>query len=137
MKDRIGAEFQSIAEELRIIRLILKKRESEPLDEIETRGAALSLAALYNGIERVLVYLVPDARSETSGSDWHGRLLTRAREIGYITESMHTELKAFLAFRHFVRHAYSFQINPRTIEAVLEKAPKLTEDFIAAVDRAE
>ncbi|GAH68212.1 unnamed protein product, partial [marine sediment metagenome] len=53
--------------------------------------------------------------------------------LGIISEQTMKDLKAFLGFRHFIRHAYSFEINPRTIEAVLDITPALVRRFIEEV----
>ncbi|MCK5199040.1 MAG: hypothetical protein KAR21_11850 [Spirochaetales bacterium] len=39
----------------------------------------------------------------------------------------------YLGFRHFIRHAYSFEINPKTIEAILDKVSELVEAFLKEV----
>ena len=39
------------------------------------------------------------------------------------------DMKGFMGFRHFVRHAYSFEIDPKAIDAILDAAPKLVERF--------
>ena len=40
-----------------------------------------------------------------------------------------SELLGFLAFRHFVRHAYSFEIDPVAIVEILRKCPELVRSF--------
>ncbi len=50
--------------------------------------------------------------------------------MNIISESVYKNLKSYLAFRHFVRHAYSFEINSKTIESVLTMVPNLIENFI-------
>ena len=50
----IGHELSSLRKELGVLSLVVSKRDRAPLDDIEIRGAALSLASLYNGMERVL-----------------------------------------------------------------------------------
>ena len=37
--------------------------------------------------------------------------------------------QSFLAFRHFIRHAYSFEINAAMIARTLERAPDVIERF--------
>jgi hypothetical protein len=38
------------------------------------------------------------------------------------------DLKGFLSFRYFVRHAYSFEIDPKVIDAILDAAPDVLSD---------
>jgi hypothetical protein len=47
------------------------------------------------------------------------------------------ELKGFLAFRHFVRHAYSFEIDPETIIVIIRKAPKTVRQFIDEISLSQ
>jgi uncharacterized protein YutE (UPF0331/DUF86 family) len=50
-----------------------------------------------------------------------------------ISEKTFDELKGFLGFRHFIRHAYSFEINPLTINSILDNAHSMVELFIREV----
>ena len=46
-----------------------------------------------------------------------------------ITEATQKELVGFLSFRHFIRHAYSFEISPSTVEPFLNKVQAITDIF--------
>ena len=122
----IEREIKNLQQELKIVFLVLRKKEQEPLSAIEIRGAALSLTALYNGMESLLKHVLAGRRLFVKeGQSWHTSLLRKSQSLGIISEKTMKDLKAFLGFRHFIRHAYSFEINPRTIEAVLDTAPAL------------
>jgi len=54
IKKQIANEITNLEKELEIIILLNKKNKIRMLDEIEIRGASLSLSALYNGMERIL-----------------------------------------------------------------------------------
>jgi hypothetical protein len=126
----IGTELQSLQNELGILSLIIAKRNQTPLDEIEIRGAALSLAALYNGMERILKQILIDRNEAvTESPNWHSVLLQKSRTLQIIGESTLQDMKGFMSFRHFVRHAYSYEINPEAINAILDAAPELVERF--------
>lgn len=47
------------------------------------------------------------------------------------------EMKGFLGFRHFVRHAYSFEIDRKAIDAILDTAPALIDRFIGEIERLD
>ena len=47
--------------------------------------------------------------------------------FGSITTKTAEDLKGFLSFRHFVRHAYSFEIAPKAIDVILDAAPRTGE----------
>lgn len=117
-----------------MLSLVISKRRQVPLDEIEVRGAALSLASLYNGMEKVLTQILSD-RNKTLGEspNWHAELLTKSNALGVITARTGQDLKGFLSFRHFVRHAYSFEIDPKAIDAILNIAPDVVKRFMTEV----
>ena len=72
----IETELQSLQKELGVLSLIIAKRNQAPLDEIEIRGAALSLTALYNGMERILKQILIDRNEAiTESPNWHSVLL--------------------------------------------------------------
>ncbi len=131
----IDHELNSLRKELGVLSLVVSKRDRAPLDDIEVRGAALSLASLYNGMERVLKQILSD-RNVTLGEspNWHAELLQKSSALGAITGKTAKDLKGFLSFRHFVRHAYSFEIDPKAIDAILDAAPELVKRFVTEVE---
>lgn len=130
----IKRELQSLEKELQVLSQVIAKRRQLPLDEIEIRGAALSLASLYNGMEQILKQIVLQRGESLSDTpNWHNALLQKSATLHLISEDTIREMKGFLSFRHFVRHAYSFEINPNAINAILDAAPGLVEQFIAEI----
>ena len=130
----IEHELRSLQKELDVLSLVISKRSQVPLDEIEVRGAALSLASLYNGMERVLKQILSDWNETIGGTvNWHAELLAKSRTLGVVTAKTAQDLKGFLSFRHFVRHAYSFEIDPRAIDAILDAAPDVVRRFMSEV----
>ena len=80
--ERLRAEYRSVEKELEILSIINAKRVQTELDEIEMRGAALSLASLYNGMERVLVTILTNRKEEIPKDEkWHAELLTKASSL--------------------------------------------------------
>jgi len=131
----IDHELRSLQKELGVLSLVISKRRQVPLDDIEVRGAALSLASLYNGMERVLRQVLSDRdRHQGEGPNWHAELLQQSIALGSITDKTGQDLKGFLSFRHFVRHAYSFEIDPKAIDVILDAAPELVKRFIAEIE---
>ncbi len=127
-------EIKNLQHELNIVSLVLRKKQQGPLSAIEIRGAALSLTALYNGMESLLKHILAERKEFVKeNQSWHTSLLQKSQSLGIISEETMKDLKAFLGFRHFIRHAYSFEIDPRTIEAVLETTPALVRRFIHEV----
>jgi len=97
LKALIDSEFQNIKKEVAFIAKSIEGKGKNPFDDILLRASALSMTAIYNGNERI------------------------------ITEATQKELVGFLSFRHFIRHAYSFEINPSTVEPILNKVQAIIE----------
>lgn len=99
----IERELQSLQKELQVLSQVAAKRRLAALDEIEVRGAALSLASLYNGIERILKHILIDRGESLSDSpNWHNSLLEKSTTLRLISENTAKDMKGFLSFRHFV-----------------------------------
>ena len=131
----IRGEIENINRELDLIELLLRKSNQNPLDDIEIRAAALSLSTIYNGIEKVIEFAVKDQTIPIpSGSNWHTALLELAEKQSLIDNTTRSNLLGFLAFRHFVRHAYSFEIDPEAIMEILEKSPELVRSFRSQIE---
>ena len=134
LKIQVRNEIENLEKELDIISLLNNKYDIEQLDEIEIRGASLSLAAMYNGIERILSDILKDKVIRLEGHEsWHKLVLDEALKSKLISTEMFNELKGFLAFRHFVRHAYSFEIEPKTVQVIIKKAPTIVRKFIEEI----
>jgi len=132
----IADEISRVKKELGIISIIDAKKCVSGLDEIEIRGAALSLATLYNGLEKLFILMLKSLEvSIPNDNNWHANLLKLVQEHGIINGDLLSELARFLSFRHFVHHAYSFEIDPAAIYSVLEKAPAITEKTIYMIEQ--
>jgi hypothetical protein len=76
---------------------------------------AIMLHSFYTGIERVFGRVARELEGGVAaGGDWHKSLLRsmaepRAGHVPVITQTTATRLEAYLAFRHFVRSAYTFE----------------------------
>jgi len=123
-KSRIKTEFE-------ISQIDKLLNESKPLlefcklkkpDFIEMSAAALLLHSFYNGIENILKLIIKFYDTEIpNDTKWHTELLERAfvpnenrREIFNI--ELREKMEEYLKFRHFVRHAYGFQLDWERME---------------------
>ena len=126
----IDSEFQNMNKEAAFISKIIDKKGNNPIDEISLRACALSMTAIYNGIEKILVQILLTKEIKIKESfSWHTEVLKSAMNEKIITEATQKELVGFLSFRHFIRHAYSFEINPSTVEPILNKVQAITDIF--------
>ena len=65
-------ELEHVNRELDFVKMLRVKQENQPLDDIEIRAAALSLSTIYNGIEKVIIFVLKSLGSEIlSGRNWH------------------------------------------------------------------
>jgi len=85
-------------------------------DYIEISAAALLLHSFYNGIENILILIFKHYDEELPNENkWHMKLLDKAfisngerRQIFQI--EIQKTLEEYLKFRHYIRHAYGFQL---------------------------
>lgn len=119
-------EFENIETELGFITTLLRKQQAKELDGIDIRAAALSLSTIYNGIEKALLHILRRRNNgRVVGPNWHADLLEQSNKAHVISEETRNKLKGFMAFRHFVRHAYSFEIDAVTIREIIKECPSL------------
>ncbi len=64
-----------------------------------------------------------------SGKNWHAEPLDAARRNGALAEATKDEMKKLMAFRHFVRHAYSFEIKAGIVFQAMNEIEVLVSSF--------
>ncbi|MFO7729320.1 MAG: hypothetical protein R6V86_01010 [Spirochaetia bacterium] len=134
LPNAIRSEIEALTKEMEILSIINLKRKQADLDGIEIRAAALSLSALYNGIEKILLDILKESGYYIKNQkSWHTLLLKESVRHRIISETTFNELKGFLGFRHFIRHAYSFEINPLTINTILDRSEHIAKKFILEI----
>jgi hypothetical protein len=67
---------------------------------------------------------------DIQSNNWHKDLLNLSVQQKLISPDIYQDLKGFLAFRHFVRHAYSFEIYKNAIINIIQKIPSLVNEVI-------
>ena len=95
-------------------------------DYIEMSAAALLLHSFYNGIENILVLVFKHYDEELPNDNkWHMKLLDKAfvskdnrRQIFQI--ELQKTLEEYLRFRHYIRHAYGFQLDWTRMENLID-----------------
>ena len=127
-KDDLAIEFQKIDEEVVLLDRLIMIKTQRTLDSIELRAAAFSITSIYNGLEKILLLLLGESCMQSSPT-WHADLLAESKSREFISEDLYMHLAAFLGFRHFVRHAYSFEIKNEPVEAILDSVKTVVEDF--------
>ena len=94
-------------------------------DFIEMSAASMVLHSFCNGIENILVLIFTHYHEELPNDNkWHTKLLAKAfipnenRKQIFQNESREM-LEEYLKFRHFVRHAYGFQLEWARMENLI------------------
>ena len=101
------------------------------------------LHSFYNGLENIFEIIAKNVDNKVpSGNKSHQELLHQmASENSYrneiLDEELYLKLREYATFRHFYRHAYSFQLNwekmrylVENIDEVWGKVKVALEDFI-------
>ena len=106
-----------------------------PRDTVVVLGSVLH--SFYNGAENALkrIILATD-KKVLGGESSHAAILklasteTNARPP-IISQELHFKLLPFMAFRHFFRHAYSFQMDWQKMKALVQEFHSTSLDFSA------
>lgn len=92
---------------------------------VEVTAVASVLHSFYNGVENIFLSIAKGIDGEVpKGSQWHRDLLTRMTEPtafrgpALTVETAH-RLAAYLGFRHFYRHSYSFFLEWEEMEKLV------------------
>jgi hypothetical protein len=96
-------------------------------DFIEMSAAALILHSFYNGIENILVLIFKYYDEQLPKSNkWHMELLDKAfiseeNRKQIFNNEIQKNLEEYLKFRHFIRHAYGFQLEWERMEELIKE----------------
>jgi hypothetical protein len=127
LKERIEAEFEQIE---RTLGALPVHRPCAELSPLELAGVAALLHNFYNGIENVLKQVIQDRGLDIpAGEFWHRDLLGLASSERFLSVPVATELRKYLAFRHFFVHAYALDLKPELMEPLLAKAREVFGDL--------
>ena len=91
-------------------------------DFIELSACALVLHSFYGGIENMLILILKHYDEQLpNGAKWHMDLLDLAfasneKRKQVFALDLKKQLEEYLKFRHFIRHAYGFQLEWERIE---------------------
>jgi len=130
LNEKIEFEFDQIDKELEILVQLRDKNKKQELDNIEIRAAASTLHSIYNGIEKIIIFLCEDRNiTLIEHSNWHSQLLKVSEENGIISEKIEERLRDLMGFRHFYRHAYGFMLEINLIEPLLNDVPEVIKEI--------
>lgn len=114
--DRLFEEYELIFEKI--------NQETPDLFDMTILGSILH--SFYNGLENIFEIIAKNIDKEIpSGTKSHQELLHQmASENKYrkevLSENMYLKLREYATFRHFYRHAYSFQLKWEKMEPLIK-----------------
>lgn len=114
---------------------LINKSRKEEIDTVELAALASIIHSFYNGIENILLLIAKNIDGIVpGGSNWHKDLLTQmGRETGsrkkVVSEELKIELFKYLAFRHFYRHSYSFNLEWKEMKDLVDSIQIVKNNF--------
>lgn len=114
--NRLFSEYQLIFEKI--------KYEEPDLFDMTILGSVLH--SFYNGLENIFEIIAKNIDKELpTGNKSHQKLLQQiANKNDYrdelFNEQLYIKLKEYATFRHFYRHAYSFQLNWEKMKPLID-----------------
>lgn len=132
----LKAEINKQAQEIGKIYSKIEKRALNLNDETEIESLAYQLHNLYCAYEDLFKIIAGTFENNIEeGIIWHKELIRRMSltiegiRPRLLSEESLSLLSELRAFRHFFRHAYSYELDKKKVEFVLEKAVSLKEAF--------
>ncbi len=144
--DQLCRRIENEVAEIKEIRDLALRRWKKALrDEDYLGSVAFDLHSFYQGVERIFEAFAKSIdRTVPSGDRWHKVLLAQMTEEirgirpALISEETRTALENYRTFRHLARNIYTFNLDARRIETLVENLPdtveKVCQDISAFLD---
>ena len=127
LKAKILFEISQIDKLLNDSKPLLNLCKTKIPDFIELSACAMVLHSFYNGIENILILIFKHYDKQLpNSSKWHIELLDKAFVMDenrkqIFSNDLQKQLDEYLRFRHFVRHAYGFQLEWERMENLINE----------------
>jgi len=133
LRERVEAEFENIA---KVTAELAAVSSCHALSTLERAGVGALLQSFYNGIENVLKQLLLSRRAQLpDGPSWHRDLVNAATELHLISGGLARKLGRYLAFRHFLSHGYSVELEAGRLEPLVRDAGEVFGQFQSETSR--
>ena len=122
--DQLFMEYQLIFEKVKI--------QEPDLFDMTILGSVLH--SFYNGLENIFEIIAKNIDNNVpSGNKSHQELLHQMSSKNenrneIINEELYMQLREYATFRHFYRHAYSFQLNWNKMKPLVENIHKVWKE---------
>ena len=106
--------------------LLGRVRHRKP-DVVEIAALGSVLHSFYNGVEGIFLLIIKQIDKQTpSDPAWHQTLLNQVLEstesrASVITSDTASGLAAYMKFRHFFRHAYTFMLDWERLQPLVDE----------------
>ncbi|GHV62293.1 hypothetical protein AGMMS49587_08710 [Spirochaetia bacterium] len=117
VKIKVEHEISRIEKLLADVKPLLDLCKIKEPDIIEMTAAAQVLHSFYNGVESVIVLFFKYINEKLPNDiRWHKTLFemafgTNSKSIRIVRDDIKKKLEKYLLFRHFIRHAYSSELD--------------------------
>lgn len=133
LKEYCDAEFENINAVVSEIFSLIKTEETR-YSLSELAAIATFIHNFYNGLENILKKVVASKQIEIKESPtWHKDLLKSAMEEKIISPELYHNLANYLSFRHFFRHAYSFNLRWEDLKVLVDSIKDTLTSFKSAI----
>jgi hypothetical protein len=122
--EKINFEIEEVEKLLTDYSMLIDIVKNKKPDLVEITATATVLHSFYNGIEKIFQFIAKEIDNDLpDGTRWHTDLILKmCRDNGQrkrvISEELLIIMLEYMAFRHFFRHSYSFQLKWEKIEHI-------------------
>lgn len=148
LSERIQGE---IAQILKIRDLVFRRWQKALRDEDYLGSVAFDLHSFYQSVERIFESIAALlGRGLPSGDSWHKLLLKQMTEElpgirpAVISAETMTMLDRYRTFRHVARNIYTFKLDPKKMQGLVENLPAAVDlvcedlaDFVDFLNEAD
>jgi hypothetical protein len=133
--EKIKFELEMIKRELAETAPLFYRLAGSKPDIVEMRAIASTLHSFYNGIEKVLIIISRNVDNDIISSDkWHKSLLTimtrpTSSRNCVLSDVLSNDIKKYLSFRHFYRHAYGFTLDWEQLKPLCDDIQNIFNRF--------
>ena len=127
VKIKIEYEISRIDKSIASVKPLLDLCKVKEPDIIEITAAAQVLHSFYNGVESVIVLFLKYVNEKLPNDlKWHKTLFemsfgNNSKNIKIINDDIKNELEKYLLFRHFIRHAYSSELDWNEMRSLIKE----------------
>jgi HepT-like protein len=140
LRKQVAVERQRLHRLLAVHRPLLEKCATTPPGGIELSALAAMLHSFYNGVENIFVRISEELDGPLPGSRFRHRELldSLSRPAGArsaaISQDLVERLDAYLDFRHFFRHSYTFDLRWDRMKALVNGCDETLRQLEAELD---